>query len=113
MTHSSDAPLFAEFCLVALNLGSGKLTGAELTFGGQFADCLFDSQVARAELTADDRPAVRASGGLVTETRICQEVSKTTGTHQVAVGALQNHSRKRRITMGATAEHSPPGKLLR
>lgn len=76
-------------------LVAGEALAAQVTLGRHFRGSLFHSQIADAVVFVDFTATVRASGCLIPDTSISQQMVETGCTHEVSIAALKTNGRKR------------------
>lgn len=91
MTHLKEnimnLPFFAKL-FMPLERVPGKLFTTKLALRWQLGDRILDRQVPGGGTLAYFNATVGASRGLVPQSSISQEMSKTSGAHQVAIDTL-------------------------
>ena len=87
-------PLWAQVPLVVAELVTGEALAAQVTLSRHLRGSFFHSQVANAVVFVDLTATVRASGCLISDACISQQMVETGCTHEVSIAALETKKEK-------------------
>lgn len=91
---TSHYTIIADIRHVLLQQWPGQFSITIAAFARQLTDRFLHSQISATVLLGDDTPTIGTGGSLISNQRIRQQMSETSGTHQMAIGALEKKEDK-------------------